>query len=62
VTQEQRRLDGRWYTTQSTYDGLDRVSTQTLPVGEALTRIYGQNGKLTSFSSSLGDTLVSGTQ
>src|SRR5689334_14491339 len=60
TAQEQRTIDGQAYTTASTFDGVDRLATVTLPDAEQLTYSYAGNGLLAALSSSLGTTLVSG--
>ena len=63
LNQEQRSIDGQVYTSQLRYDPLDRLSTTTLPDGEALMYAYGTfNGLLNTLTSSLGTTLVSSVQ
>ncbi len=62
LTREKRVLDGFTYPTQTSYDALDRVHQLTYPDNEALTHSYGANGLLNQMTSSLGTTLVSGTQ
>ncbi|TAK27710.1 MAG: RHS repeat protein [Chloroflexota bacterium] len=62
MTREERTIDGTVYVTQWSYDAMDRVYQLTYPDGEVLTHSYAGNGLLSQITSSVGGTLVSGTE
>ncbi|MCL4458350.1 MAG: hypothetical protein M1136_08265 [Chloroflexi bacterium] len=58
---EEHWTDGQLYTTQWSYDAMDRVKTLVYPDGETLTYTYGEQAQLVAIASSTGVSYLAST-